>query len=173
MVTNFWKSSSIIIDTREQLPYQFVGCPVQDSTLHTGDYSVTGLENWVGVERKSLGDYWGCLGKGRKRFEAELVRARDTIAHFLVVIEAPFCDLPEGYLYYDGREGRAKRSLIPGERAENSAHAWAIMYGVHFLWAGTREAGERGCLNWLKMGLRIKRHADREAGKYGHKDSAK
>lgn len=68
----------IIIDTREQTPFDFgkFECPVVTDTLATGDYSLTGLEDRVAAERNSLDDLLGCLiGEGRERFERELVRA--------------------------------------------------------------------------------------------------
>lgn len=44
----------ILIDTREQLPYQFENSEV--GTIPVGDYSICGLENHVAVERKELND---------------------------------------------------------------------------------------------------------------------
>src|SRR4051794_5316741 len=76
---------TVIVDTREQAPYEFLR-PIKltrshyrklltsRGALHTGDYSLAGLESRVAIERKSLGDLFGTLGRGRKRFEAELTR---------------------------------------------------------------------------------------------------
>lgn len=77
----------IVVDTREGLPYRFEGLrsdrkdgrqllTVQTvtSTLAAGDYSLQGFETQVAIERKSLPDLFGTLGRGRKRFETELAR---------------------------------------------------------------------------------------------------
>jgi hypothetical protein len=42
-----------IVDTREQLPLTLVPLKVQTATLDTGDYSLTGCEHIVRIERKS------------------------------------------------------------------------------------------------------------------------
>jgi len=55
----------VVIDTREQLPYEF-----EDSitrTLQTGDYSIFGYEDQVTVERKTKADAYGTIGRGRTR----------------------------------------------------------------------------------------------------------
>lgn len=58
----------VIIDTREQLPYNFTFESTR-ATLKTGDYSLAGLESVVSIERKSLDDFVGCITTGRDRFE--------------------------------------------------------------------------------------------------------
>ena len=87
----------IIIDTREQNPFDFIrcGCETQRGTLHTGDYSIAGFENVVAVERKTLTDLIGCLTDGRERFEAELARMRE-FESCAVVVESPFRNLAKG-----------------------------------------------------------------------------
>ena len=158
---DFWKGSTIIRDTREQKPYLFTGEPVLVWSLKTGDYSISGMEHLVCVERKSQGDYWGCLGKSRKRFVAELERMKE-IPWSLVVIEASLSMIREGYYFYNG--SKAVRSKIPGITALNSALFWTISYpSITFQFAGTREDSEWLTLNWLKMALRYHRHIEKEA----------
>ena len=70
-----------IVDTREQTPLKLelkAGEVLRSEpgTLYTGDYSVKGLENHIAIERKSLDDLMGCIGKGRERFEREIIRLR-------------------------------------------------------------------------------------------------
>lgn len=95
----------VIVDTREQSPYQFrtfkadskykthtgipkdLYIPVEIATLKTADYSIKGFESEIAIERKSLTDLFGTLGKGRERFIRELHRLSEfKVAH--VVIEA-------------------------------------------------------------------------------------
>lgn len=65
---------AIVVDTREQTPYEFAtmvcdkadgGGPLYVPTLRaglpTGDYSLAGYEDMVAVERKSLADLFGTL----------------------------------------------------------------------------------------------------------------
>jgi ERCC4-type nuclease len=43
---------TIIVDTREQQPWEFEHYAVAHRKLDTGDYSIEGLENLLGIERK-------------------------------------------------------------------------------------------------------------------------
>ena len=88
----------IIIDTREQTPFDFgkFECEVVTDTLATGDYSLAGLEDRCAIERKSLDDLLGCLiGEGRERFERELVCAAG-LECFTVVVEVSMQDMAGG-----------------------------------------------------------------------------
>ena len=84
----------IIIDTREQLPYTFQ-TPCVKGTLSIGDYSISGLEDLVSIERKTLPDLIGCLCNGRSRFKRELHRGK-SLDYFAVVIEASLSDIVSG-----------------------------------------------------------------------------
>ncbi len=91
---------TVLVDTREQLPYSFCGfftdrkdggLPLVVSTrtvgLQSGDYSVDGYADQVSVERKSLADLYSTFGKGRARFEHELARL-DMMPFANVVVES-------------------------------------------------------------------------------------
>ena len=77
-----------VIDTREQLPLEL---PLRSitGTLPTGDYSVSGFEDLICVERKSLPDLIGCMTSGRTRFEKELQRMKAYDARCVVVECSP------------------------------------------------------------------------------------
>ncbi len=74
-----------IVDTREQRPLDLAPLKTIVGTLATGDYSLIGLENIVAVERKSLPDLIGCIGRDRKRFDAEIQRLLAYPARLIVV----------------------------------------------------------------------------------------
>ena len=64
----------LVQDSREKKPL-FKSQPwIIDVGLKSGDYSVKGFEDVIVVERKSIADLLGTLGKGRGRFERELNR---------------------------------------------------------------------------------------------------
>jgi DNA excision repair protein ERCC-4 len=86
----------IVVDTREQLPYQFD--PARVSTvrraLPAGDYSLVGFETRAAIERKSLDDFVGTVIRARFRFEDELL----SLAGYelgCVVVEASIADVLE------------------------------------------------------------------------------
>lgn len=62
---------TIIVDTREQLPYW----ETNRGTLIVGDYTTKKLKGIFHIERKSLMDLYGTLTSGNQRFKAELFRA--------------------------------------------------------------------------------------------------
>lgn len=77
----------ICIDTREIQPLIFTRLKSVVAMLHTGDYSVRGLEDSFAVERKSIDDLASCcVGANRERFERELHRLRGyRFARLLIV----------------------------------------------------------------------------------------
>jgi DNA excision repair protein ERCC-4 len=75
----------IIVDTREQLPYELSPCKTIRKGLPTGDYSLEGLEDKVVIERKSLDDFIGSICQGRERFEREIERLMPFEAKMILV----------------------------------------------------------------------------------------
>jgi ERCC4-type nuclease len=67
---------AIVIDTREQTPFQFENLISIRGSLQSGDYSIQGLEHLFAIERKSISDLIGSVTGGRERFERELHRLR-------------------------------------------------------------------------------------------------
>ena len=130
----------VIIDTREQLPYNFT-LESTRGALKTGDYSLVGLESVVSIERKSLDDFVGCITAGRDRFEKELSRA-DSLERFWVVIEANLTAIEKG-LY---------RSRVNPESVLGTLAAWSNRHKVSFIFADNRQAGQ-------KMTERLLKHA--------------
>ncbi len=138
----------LIVDTREQLPFEFTherykDATLQKGTLSIGDYSVFGFENSVAVERKSLPDLVGCLGRDRERFERELQRARG-LDSFCVVVEASWLDLARGEY----------RSQLNPHAACQSVMSFSARYGISFLFAGSRTAAEYVVYSFLRQYLK-------------------
>lgn len=74
-----------LIDTREQAPLDLAPLNAEQATLHTGDYSLAGLEHVVRIERKSEGDLIACVGRERERFDREVERLLAFPVRILVV----------------------------------------------------------------------------------------
>jgi hypothetical protein len=76
-------------DTREQKPLPLIRSQVK--TLNFGDYALD--ERYCKktfIERKSLGDFVGTLGKGYERFYREVNRAKAAGAYLVVLVEEDF-----------------------------------------------------------------------------------
>jgi len=118
----------ILVDTREQRPLYFgEASPTRRATLPTGDYSVEGLEGLIAVERKSLGDLFGTVGKGRERFEREIIRASH-LRYFGIMVEATFDQVLAG----------APHSQMNSVAVIASLHCWELRYPcVHVHYVGS------------------------------------
>lgn len=133
---------TLLVDTREQVPYQFRDCGMvvkqRREGLRTGDYSLEGYESHVCAERKSLQDLYGTLGQGRERFSREIERmAAMNIS--VIVVEASWRQTLE----------EPPTMLAPASVA-GTVHAWTVRYPrVHWMFAGDRAAGERFTLEFL------------------------
>jgi DNA excision repair protein ERCC-4 len=149
-----YNGPTILVDSREQLPYSFTGLvppsAIKITTLSAGDYSIEGLQDQVAGERKSLIDAYGTFGKGRDRFERELEKLSQYRFSF-VVLEADWDTIVF--------RPPARSSLKP-KTVIRSMAAWAIRYGVHFHWCPNRAAAEK----WTYI-LLSRFHNDLKTGK--------
>ena len=126
----------IVIDSREQIPYGFAPPRYADvevvrDSLSTGDYSLIGMTDLIALERKSLSDLTGTLTTGRDRFRRECERGRG-LQYFGLIIEASIDDV---------RNHNYRSQMTPQSLLQTLA-AWSVRYGLHVLWAGSREGGE-------------------------------
>lgn len=130
----------IVIDTRERRPYEFPERPTRRACLETGDYSVTGFEDSVAIERKTLHDLAVSVGTHRERFEAELRRAQ-TLERFAVVVEGTRARAARGDFY-----GRLHPNALLG-----SCDAWEldIYETLLFVWADGRQRARTKTVNLL------------------------
>jgi DNA excision repair protein ERCC-4 len=136
----------LVIDTREQDPLTWPGyIPQVRACLQKGDYSYRGGEHKHVVERKSLADWWMCLGRERDRFERELVALEGYERAFLL-IEAPGSWLTLA--------GQYSRSRVPGSTSFNSACSWVMLYRTIPLFV-PRECASRVVLYLLETGFRM------------------
>lgn len=133
---------TVIVDTREQLPYTFDGMDVVVPTLilglPSGDYSVDGMCGLVAIERKSLDDLYGSCTWGRKRFEAEIGRLSELPGFAAVVIEADWREIASPLEYRPGWINQTEPQSVVG-----TINAWSIRYPrVHWLACGCRRGAE-------------------------------
>lgn len=97
-----------IVDTREQSPLDLSPLSMETGALETGDYSVRGLEHVIRIERKSLSDLIGCVGRDRDRFNREIQRLLAFPVRSLV-IEAGWDEIEAG-----GWRGQVTPKMVLG-----------------------------------------------------------
>ena len=117
---------TIFEDTREQLPLKFPKSQkVIRQKLDYGDYSalVNDKKCPIVFERKSLGDLFGTLTSGHKRFRKEITRCKDDGSHLIIIIEKPYMDIRAGYKY----------SKMKGETITKMLHTLMIKHKVPFM----------------------------------------
>lgn len=119
----------MIVDTREQTPYDFPGWATIRKALPTGDYSILGHELTFAIERKSLSDLLGCIFEDR--FQRELERLQGFAKKYLV-IEANIWKIKHERRY----KGNAN-SVI------GKLQAIQLRYGVEVLYLDDRETAQQ------------------------------
>lgn len=144
----------VACDTREQLPYSWEDAACSRVTLSAGDYSIIGMEQVVAVERKALGDWYGCLTTGRERFENSLHRLA-AIRYPCVVIEASMRDLLMPYTY--AVSGGTCQSRLPPLVAQNSLLSWSARFRIPMLLCGDRDTGAKMTIQHLDTVWRLER----------------
>lgn len=85
---------TVIIDTREQRPYDLTPFPSKRFCLPTGDYSVEGYETILTLERKNRDDFIGSICQGRERFEKEVERLKPFVSK-VILVECSAQDIAE------------------------------------------------------------------------------
>ena len=120
----------VVIDSREQLPWDLAPLDARIGTLATGDYGLLDFPGEVSIERKELSDFIGCIGHGRPRFQRELDRLKGFNSH-CVIIEASYADLREGNW----------RSKVTPHMVMQSICSWTAK-GNSFVLAGDRETAQ-------------------------------
>ena len=137
------------MDTREQRPLVLPNS--RRATLSTGDYSVEGYENLIAVERKEHGDFVGCVGRERERFERELARLA-TFEYPALVLECTMADLLAGTRFSEVHPHAAVGSLI----------AWSVKYRVPVWLAGDRRTAAATVRKILEDAVKYIRERDGE-----------
>lgn len=127
------------MDTREQTPWDFGPLPVLRAKLDAGDYSLEGHERRVAIERKSKEDAWGCVGHGRKRFDAAVERLAQ-VAYPAIVIESDLLDFQSPPAYVE---------RITPAQAVGSYISWMTRWRIPVVWAHNREYAQRVALRIL------------------------
>ena len=138
----------LIIDSREPEPHpwnMFIpeGIKTERATLETGDFAIKGNEEGAIIERKTIPDLLGCIGRERGRFERELARSR-YVGRFGVVIEGSLDDLI--------RQARIFGSLHPNVIIGTLA-AWQRRYAP-FMFAGSQQMAAEFALRFLFQPLK-------------------
>lgn len=131
---------TIIVDTREQTPWEFDNYSVANRKLDTGDYSIEGLENVFTIERKrSVSEIANNITE--KRFDDVLNRLKN-YEHKFMLLEFTLnnvMDYPIGSTVPKKLWGSLK---ITGKYILKYLTEINIKYGIHTIYCGNRDNAE-------------------------------
>ena len=130
----------IICDSREQCPWLFSTIqPMPEiitQGLKTGDYSIEGChESGIVVERKSIPDLFGSVGRGRDRLESEFQRM-SKYEYAAIIIERSLGEMIKN---------PPENSRMLPKAVFHTLISWSIKYGVHVWAAEDRILAEKIC----------------------------
>jgi len=141
----------VIQDTREQKPFTFEGIrpkpTIEIAPLRIGDYSLKGFEDKFPLERKSLVDLFGSLGKGRDRFERE----------FQQMSECEFAALVIEADWHTILRMPPVRSKMNPKSVYRTLVSWSIKYNVHIWACPNRAFAEKTTYLLLKKFWEVKK----------------
>ena len=125
---------TIIIDTREQTPWEWDDIPTEVSTLKTGDYSIKGFENEISIERKKTIELYTVTGRDRERFVRELERL-STFDYAAIIIE--------GTLKEACTDGETRGSSVSPLAVVASLASWSVRFGITVWFADNRGSAQK------------------------------
>jgi hypothetical protein len=132
----------IIVDSREQKPFDFKEHTILNSKLEYGDYSLH-PNNKLAIERKSLSDLYGTLSGGRERFEREIQKAQKLEGYIVVVVESTLNNM----IYQKQKFGKASGEFI----AHNMRQLLRKYDNLQFVFCDGREEAKQRTLHILTM----------------------
>ncbi len=137
------KNMTIVIDTREQRPYDFKDADTERKTVSFGDYTVEGFSPQmeklisISIERKELSDFYSSIGGDRDRFFRELDNMRNFVTFRGLVIEATEQEIMQC----------SDTKLTPNS-LYGTILCMEVKYGMH-IYMSSRANCELKTLSWL------------------------
>jgi len=137
---------TILVDTREQLPFEFLNVPnwiekTKKKKLDVGDYSIEGMEDQIALERKTLTDLITTLMQHRKRF-FKLCEKLTKYRWRALLIEATYEDVKSPY---DDLNTAAHPNAVSG-----SLDALEARFGIPVIYTSFyRSLSEEKAASWL------------------------
>jgi len=145
---------TVVVDSREKRPVRFEGSICKK--LQVGDYSLSGYEDCIAVERKSFDDLYGCLTLRLKDFQQQL-RALALLRHGCLLVESTPDNILIGHF----------RCKLPGRVALMRLLSLARKAGNVPVWFAGRSAGPMiSCL------LSVAMQSEQKDGNYGQAQEA-
>jgi len=139
---------TIIIDTREQTPWEFGFHNTAKHKLDTGDYSIQGFENIISIERKrSVSEFANNLSESRFK---DVLERLSKIKHAYMVFEF---NIDEIYTFPVGSDIPKKmwdKLRISGNYIIKRLIEIQLEYGIQVVFCGDAANAERFSVSLMK-----------------------
>jgi len=135
----------VIIDTREQYPFDFGRfqnwiASEKRLKLNVGDYSIDGMEDLLTIERKNLSDLITTVMKQRTRF-FKMCEKMSNYRWKALFVEASYEDIKSPYGYYTSAHPNAVSGTLDALEAK---------FGIPVIYTSQyRELAEEKAASWL------------------------
>jgi len=137
------KLPTLIVDTRERIPFDYEGDEDFEAIVHTkldaGDYSIKGIEHLIVIERKMNADeLFNNFTQNKERIYAEFERLRGHKIK-IMMIEQSCEDIMNPHNYYVNKKGLNKRAAsMPVAVVASNLNTLMVEYGVQVIFAGSK-----------------------------------
>jgi ERCC4-type nuclease len=139
---------TIIVDTREQIPWEFGLHTTSKKKLDTGDYSMEGFESIFTIERKrSVSEIANNITE--KRFSAVLERL-DKIPHSFMLMEFDVADIYSFPVGSDVPKKMWDKLRITGNYIMKYLIQAQLNYNINILFCGCSEDAEKTAVSIMK-----------------------
>lgn len=138
----------IIVDTREQMPWEFGFHTTSKKKLDTGDYSIEGMESILAIERKmSVSEI--ATNITENRFKNVLERL-GKVPHAFIIMEFSIEDI---YTFPVGSDIPKKlwdKLRVKGNYIMKTLLEASVNHNIHLLFCGDSENAERTAVSLMK-----------------------
>lgn len=139
---------TVIIDTREQLPWEFGLHITAKKKLDTGDYSIEGLENILAIERKkSVSEIANNITESRFK---DVLNRLGAIPHSFMLLEFEIDDIYSFPVGSDVPKKLWDKLKISGNYIMKYLVEAQLNHNIHILYCGSAETAERVAVGIMK-----------------------
>lgn len=138
----------VVIDTREQMPWEFGFHTTSKRKLDTGDYSIEGLEDVLAIERKrSVSEIANNLSESRLK---DVLERLSKIKHSFILLEFSLDDVYQFPVGSDIPKRLWDKLKISGNYIMKYLVEAQLNHNIHILYCGCAETAERVAVGIMK-----------------------
>lgn len=139
---------TIIIDTREQHPWEFPEFAVANKKLDTGDYSIEGMENILCIERKNgIAEIANNITENRFK---DVIERMSHYKHAFILIECDYDQLMNYPIGSDVPKRVWKQIKLTPAFIMKFLMELSVQHNIHVMFCGCPSWAEKTALSIMK-----------------------